>query len=87
MNAVYTVYVWRYGKLLHVAENIVASDCDSATKRGVYAIKSRAGMGTDPLLQQLSMHLNVANRPMPEGVQVQVRKRIEGPVTAGVVCT
>jgi hypothetical protein len=84
MSAVYKAYLWRYGKLETVAENIVAPDRDKALDRAVQALRHRTGKEDDPLLVQLTRYI-YAHGPWPEGVTVQIVKEVDTPQGQQVV--
>lgn len=84
MTAVYDVYVWKYGRLEWTVHDIVANDNGQAAIRAVSALRSRPDLRNEPTLDALSSHFYV-NSQCPEGVTVQVAKRVDRPAQACVV--
>ena len=80
---VYTGYVWKDGKLIHAAHDIVAGNRTQAAQRSVGALLSRRELIADKDLRALNVYLQGMG-PCPDGVTLQVVKVVDGP--AGGPC-
>lgn len=83
-KSVYQVYVWKYGRLLHVAQNIVAENCREAARRAVSALRKREALQGDPVLLALMQHYYCA-ASFPAGVSIQVLKTVQAPDRDGLI--
>ena len=75
---IYTGYVWKDGKLVHSAHDIVAGNQTQAAQRSVGALLSRRELIADKNLRALNAHLHGMG-PCPDGITLQVVKVVDGP--------